>query len=460
MISTTQLPTFSDSENGSSIHCPDAVDPSSPDIESLRRLSDHLFSLRQTPDFDFFSDACIAVGPNELAVHRCLLSARSSFFRDLFSGKEKAPASPVRIDVKELVGDGFVVGFEALILVIDYLYSGRIGQLPKHVCMCADEECFHVGCRPAVRFMAEVLFASFTFKVSELISLFQRHLLDILDKIAIDEMPIILCVAKSCGTACERLLINCVDIVVKSDMDVVTLERTLPLDIVKQVMETRSSLGLQKGPALPDKHVRRIYRALDSDDIELVKLLLKEGHTSLDDACALHYAVAYCDTKITMDLLDYGHADVNHMNPRGYSLLHVAAARKEPKILMSLLTKGARPSDLTLDGRKAVQIAKRVTTYVDYYRTTADGRASLEEGRLCIGILEHAERRIPPVGQAFSLAMAGNDQHGILLYLENRGIYTSRRPTTDRQRCPDIIFSPFHDMLFHEPHFIKMEVLI
>ncbi|PKU74276.1 BTB/POZ domain and ankyrin repeat-containing protein NPR1 [Dendrobium catenatum] len=421
MISTAQLPAFSDSDNGSSIQFADAIESHSPEIESLRRLSDHLLYLLQSPDFDFFSDARIAVGAKELAVHRCLLSARSSFFRDVFAGKEKAPDLPVRVEMKELVGDKFDVGFEALVLVIDYLYSGRVGQLPKDVCMCADDECAHVGCRPSVGFMLEVLFASFTFKISELVSLFQRHLLDIIDKIAIDEIPLILCVAKFCNIACERLLIKCVEIVVKSDIHIVTLEKVLPLDIVNQVMETRSNLGLRGGEGLvfPDKHVRRIYRALDSDDIELVKMLLTEGPTSLDDAYALHYAVAHCDTKITMELLDYGHADVNHVSPRGYSVLHVAAMRKEPKIIVSLLTKGARPSDLTLDGRKAVQISKRITKYVDYCRNI-EGRASLEEGRLCIGILEHAEKRNPLVGEVFSLAMAGNDQHGILLYLENR----------------------------------------
>ncbi|KAK8956049.1 Regulatory protein NPR2 [Platanthera guangdongensis] len=167
----------------------------------------------------------------------------------------------------------------------------------------------------------------------------------------------------------------------------------------------------------------KIYQALDSDDIELVKMLLKEGHTSLDDAHALHYAVAHCDAKITMELLDLDPLDVNHRNLRGYSVLHVAAMRREAKIIISLLTKGARPSDLTLDGRKAAQISKRLTKSVDYYMTTVDGKekGSPDEGRLCIGILEHAERRNPLMREAFSLEMAGNDQRGRLLYLENRG---------------------------------------
>lgn len=314
------------------------------------------------------------------------------------------------------------MGADAFALVLEYIYCGRVGPLPKGVCMCADEECSHVGCRPLVDFMVEVLYASFTFQISELVSLFKRHLLYILDKVAIDDVPIILSVAKLCGSLCEKLLIKCTEIVVMSDLDVVTLEKALPPEIFKQVKEARATFSLQglQSSCYPDKHVMRIHRALDSDDVELVRLLLKEGQTSLDDAYALHYAVAHCDSKISLELLDFGLADVNHRNQRGYTVLHMAAMRKEPKLIVSLLTKGARPTDLTLDGRKAVQISRRLTKSVDYYRATEEGKASSKE-RLCIEILEQAERRDPLVGEAsVSLAMAGDDLRGRLLYLENR----------------------------------------
>lgn len=235
-------------------------------------------------------------------------------------------------------------------------------------------------------------------------------------------MPIILNVANLCGKACTRMLTRCIEIVVKSDLDAVSLEKPLPPDIVKHIMESRANLGLiEPGTCFPDKHVRRIHRALDSDDVELVRMLLKEGHTSLDDACALHYAVAYCDSKITAELLDLGLADVNHRNLRGYTVLHIAAMRKDPKIIVSLLTKGARPTDLTLDGRKALQIAKRLTKSVDYLKSTEEGEATPTD-RLCIEILEQAERRDSLIGEAsVSLAIAGDDLRGKLLYLENRG---------------------------------------
>lgn len=150
-------------------------------------------------------------------------------------------------------------------------------------------------------------------------------------------------------------------------------------------------------------------------------MLLKESHTNLDDAYALHYAVAYCDAKTTTELLDIGLANVNHRNSRGYTVLHVAAMRKEPKIIVSLLTKGARPSDLTLDGRKALEISKRLTKAADYFTTTEEGKASPVE-QFCIEILEQAESRNPLLGEASpSLAMAGDDLRTKLQYLENKG---------------------------------------
>lgn len=251
----------------------------------------------------------------------------------------------------------------------------------------------------------------------------QRHLLDILDKASADDILIVLAVANMCGKACERLFDRCIQIIVKSDVDVVTLDKALPHNIVQKIMDARLGLCLQ-GPVsigFPDKHVKRIHRALDSDDVELVRMLLKEGHTTLDDAYALHYAVAYCDAKTTAELLDLALSNVNHRNPRGYTVLHVAAMRKEPKIIVSLLTKGARPSDLTSDGRKALQISKRLTRYADYKKPAEEGKDSPKD-RLCIEILEQAERRDPLPGEAsVSLAMAGDELRMKLLYLENRG---------------------------------------
>lgn len=246
----------------------------------------------------------------------------------------------------------------------------------------------------------------------------------------------ILSVANTCGKSCEELLSKCIEILVKSDVDFVTLDKALPEQIVKQIIDSRFALGLDEpgSSSFPDKHIKRVHRALDSDDVELVTMLLREGHTSLDGSCALHYAVAYADAKTTTELLDLALADVNHKNSRGFTVLHIAAMRKEPNIIVSLLTKGARPADLTPDGRKALQISKRLTRAVDYYKSNEDGK-DCAKGRLCIEILEQAERRNPLLGEASaSLAMAGDDLRVKLLYLENRGMEFESEKKFDFQK--------------------------
>ncbi|WVZ72672.1 hypothetical protein U9M48_021092 [Paspalum notatum var. saurae] len=419
---------LSDSDTSVSVDGASA-DAADADLQALRRLSDNLAAAFRSPDdFAFLSDARIVVpGAPEIRVHRCVLCARSPFLRAVFARRAAAAQDKdgkEAVELRDLLGDDVPVGYEALRLVLEYLYSGRVAALPRAACLCVDEDgCAHVGCRPAVAFMAQVLFAASTFEVVELTNLFQRRLFDVLDKVEVDNLPLILSVAYLCNKSCVKLFERCLEIVVRSNLDMITLEKVLPPDVVKQIVDARLSLGLvsPEDKGFPNIHVRRVHRALDSDDVELVRMLLREGKTNLDDSYALHYAVEHCDSKITTELLDLALADVNHRNPRGYTVLHIAAMRREPKIIVSLLTKGARPSDLTFDDhRKAVQISKRLTKHGDYFGPTEDGKPSPKD-KLCIEILEQAERRDPQLGEAsVSLAIAGDCLRGRLLYLENR----------------------------------------
>lgn len=182
-------------------------------------------------------------------------------------------------------------------------------------------------------------------------------------------------------------------------------------------------LGLNRPEcdSFPDKHVKRIHRALDSDDVELVRMLLREARTTLDHACALHYAVAYCDAKTTTELLDLGIADINQRNPRGYTVLHVAALRKEPKIIVSLLVKGAgHPTSLWM-----------VEKHFRYLRGSLGLRITINQLRKekllprsdCVWrYWSKLKEEIFLLGEAaLSLAIAGDDLRKKLLYLENRG---------------------------------------
>ncbi|XP_009392990.2 BTB/POZ domain and ankyrin repeat-containing protein NPR1-like [Musa acuminata AAA Group] len=396
--------------------------PVAAEVAALSRLSEHLGSLLRNPGLAFCSDARITVRsaggdpPHELPVHRCVLSARSPFFRDKFA------AGAVALELGEVVA-GFEIGREALEVVLQYVYTGRLEELPRGVAECVDETCRrHEACWPAVHFMLRVLHAASTFEINELVSLFQRQLLDILEKVAMNEVLSILFVANLNYKLSQRLFMKAIDMVVNSDISYITLQKKLPSNVVKQIKQSRSNLGLdgQENFKFPDKHVKSIYGALDSDDIELVKLLLEEGHTTLDDAKGLHYAVAYCDSKITKELLDLGLADVNSRDHQNYTVLHVAAMRKDPEIIMSLLTMEARPLEITSDGQTALQISKRLTRSTDYYRSTEQGKPSPRE-RLCIEMLQRAEM-IETFTEVTSVPveMTSDNLHEKLLYLESR----------------------------------------
>ncbi|KAF3531090.1 hypothetical protein DY000_02038407 [Brassica cretica] len=403
----------------SSIDNPAAEFLTSPEVSALQLLSNCLESVFDSPE-TFYSDAKLILSDGrEISFHRCVLSARIPVFKNALASavKDRKPAAVVKLELKEIARD-YDVGFDSVATVLAYVYSGRVRPPRKGASDCVDDGCCHVACRPAVEFLMELLYLAYVFEIPELVSLYERQLLNIIDNIVIEDILVIFKLANICGEAYKKLLDRCVEIIAKSDIEIVTLDKSLPQDIVKRVTDIRKELGLE--PPEPDKHVMNIYKALDSDDVELVKMLLTEGHTSLDDAYALHYAVAHSDVKTASDLIDIELADVDHRNPRGYTALHVAAMRNEPKLMVYLLTKGANASETTFDGRTALVIAKRLTKASEYNASTEQGKPSLKGG-LCIEVLEHARKlgRLPR-DELPSLPATPDELRMRLLYLENR----------------------------------------
>ncbi|KAH7686475.1 NPR1/NIM1-like C-terminal protein [Dioscorea alata] len=387
--------------------------------EALRRLSDNFATLLHSPDL---ADGFIIIKgepDHAIPVHRCVLSARCPFFRGFFSKIPKGEEP--RIEMKDLVTE-FEVGVDALNAVLGYVYSGRVGLPPGEPNKCADEDCLHRCCKPAVDFELGVLITSSKFEISELVSLYQRRLCNVLEFVVIDDVLRILSVVYMHSHSCMNLFTKCIKTVAHSDLETLTLEKALPKYVVKQVMDLRPNPPPSESQSADsfNNHVKKLYSALDSDDFELVKLLLDERRTSLDDSCALHYAVSHCHPKIVKRILDLELANINHKNSRGYTVLHCAAIRKEPEIIMSVLNKGARSSETTPDGRKALQIFKRLTKYVDYKRP-GDEVKSLTRDQLCIRLLEQAEIKDSVVGEPSVFHPdAGDDLHDMLSYLEDR----------------------------------------
>ncbi|KAL0798412.1 hypothetical protein Bca101_053587 [Brassica carinata] len=424
-ISSTILSAAPTDNTESSVAHPSADLPV--DVSALQLLSNNLDSLFDSPESSYSDAKLILADDREVSFNRCILAARSPFFKNALAlaaaaaaeKEQKSTAVAAKLELKRIATD-YEVGFDSVVAVMAYVYSGRVRPPPKGVSDCADEDCRHVSCLPAVDFMVEVLYLAFVFQIPELVTMYQRHLLDVVDKVIIEDTLVILKIANICGQeACKKLFDKCTEIIVKSNVDVVTLNKSLPQQIVKHVIDIRKELGFEVPE--PGKHVSNIHKALESHDLALVDMLLKEGYTSIDDAHALHFAVAYCDVKTATELLKLGLADVNRRNPRGYTVLHVAAMRKEPSLIAFLLTKGADASEMALDGRTALLIAKQVTKAAEYNCILEQGKDS-PRGRLCVEILEQPEKLDPfPEDVSPSLALAADHELKIrLIDFENR----------------------------------------
>lgn len=408
--------------NGSSI----TETPSNLEIISLNKLSNNLGKLLIETDSNY-SDAVVVVEGNYVCIHRCILAARSKFFRDLF--KENKDVVEEDGKVKYIMSDILPfgnVGYDAFVVFLSYLYTGKLKSSPPEVSTCVHSGCPHDACRPAVVFSVELMYASVIFQVPELVSLFQRRLLNFIEKALVEDVILILLVAFHCELT--HILTQCVHRVARSDLDNISLEKELPLQVFQDVKLLRDKLPDDGYPVsvksdedlLREKRIRQIHKALDSDDVELVKLLLTESNITLDEANGLHYAVSYCDPKVVKEVLGLDQADVNRRNARGYTVLHVAAMRKEPSIIVSLLSKQVSVLEITRDGQNAVGICKRLTRPKDYYAKTEHGQEANKD-RICIDLLEREIIRNSMVGDVPMLSSAmADDLHMKLLHLENR----------------------------------------
>jgi regulatory protein NPR1 len=161
---------------------------SSVEVVSLVRLSNNLERLLLDPDLDCSdADVDMADGGPPIPVHRCILAARSPFFCEFIrrsrgdgllsasagagGGGGKGTGRP-RYKMEELVPGGRV-GREAFLEFMRYLYTAKLRPAPHDVVSCADHACPHDSCPPAIRFAVELMYAAWTFKISDLIAVFQ-----------------------------------------------------------------------------------------------------------------------------------------------------------------------------------------------------------------------------------------------------------------------------------------------
>lgn len=157
--------------------------------ESLRSLS--LDFLNLLINGQAFSDVTFSVEGRLVHAHRCILAARSLFFRKFFCGTDSpqpvtgidptqhgsVPASPTRGSTAPA---GIIpvnsVGYEVFLLLLQFLYSGQVSIVPqKHEPRpnCGERGCWHTHCSAAVDLALDTLAASRYFGVEQLALLTQ-----------------------------------------------------------------------------------------------------------------------------------------------------------------------------------------------------------------------------------------------------------------------------------------------
>ncbi|CAN1810188.1 BTB/POZ domain and ankyrin repeat-containing protein NPR1 [Linum perenne] len=404
--------------------------PAALDVISLTKLSFNLESLlADSSTGGDYTDAEVVVDGKPVGIHRCILAARSKFFDELFkrdkgsSEKGRKPRYSMNDDMVLPYGK---IGYEALMILLSYLYTGKLKPFPMEVSTCVHPNCAHDACRPTIDFAVELMYGSSIFQLLELVSLFQRRLHNFVDKALVEDIIPVLMAAFHCQST--QLVSQCVDRVARSNIDDVCIEKELPYEVAEKVKLVRrkpvsdDEESIEVVDPIREKRIKRIHKALDSDDVELVKLLLTESDVTLDDAYGLHYAAAYCDPKVVQEVLNLRQADVNRRDSRGYTVLHIAAMRRKPSVLVSLLEKGACASDATRDGQTAVSICRRLTTPKDYHSKTEQGQEA-NKAKICIEVLQREMRRNPVVDYITATPHTPDeDLHMKLLYLENRGL--------------------------------------
>ncbi|KAK7267139.1 hypothetical protein RIF29_19803 [Crotalaria pallida] len=397
--------------------------------ESLRSLS--LDYLNLLINGQAFSDVTFQVEGRLLHAHRCILAARSLFFRKFFCGPD--PPSSTSLDpaagpsraslVTGITTPGRPgsvipvnsVGYEVFLLLLQFLYSGQVSIVPqKHESRpnCGERGCWHTHCTSAVDLALDTLAASRYFGVEQLALLAEKQLASMVEKASIEDVMKVL--LNSRKQEMRQLWTTCSHLVAKSGLPPEVLAKHLPIDVVAKIEELRLKSSLARRSLMPlhshhnyhphhhhdlgaaadleDQKIRRMRRALDSSDVELVKLMVMGEGLNLDEALALHYAVENCSREVVKALLELGAADVNFpAGPAGKTPLHIAAEMVSPDMVAVLLDHHADPNVRTVDGITSLDILRTLTS--DFlFKGAVPGLTHIEPNklRLCLELVQSA----------------------------------------------------------------------
>ncbi|XP_068494021.1 BTB/POZ domain and ankyrin repeat-containing protein NOOT2 isoform X1 [Phaseolus vulgaris] len=391
--------------------------------DSLRSLS--LDYLNLLINGQAFSDVTFQVEGRLVHAHRCILAARSLFFRKFFCGPDSPPGLDPAAASRAAAASGArppgvipvnSVGYEVFLLLLQFLYSGQVSIVPqKHEARpnCGERGCWHTHCTSAVDLALDTLAAARYFGVEQLALLTQFEVVDgqkqlasMVEKASIDDVMKVLIASRK--QEMQQLWSTCSHLVAKSGLPPEVLAKHLPIDVVAKIEELRLKSSLARRSMLPLRHphqhpdlgaadmedqkIRRMRRALDSSDVELVKLMVMGEGLNLDEALALHYAVESCSREVVKALLELGAADVNFpAGPAGKTPLHVAAEMVSPEMVAVLLDHHADPNVRTVDGVTPLDILRTLTS--DFlFKGAVPGLTHIEPNklRLCLELVQSA----------------------------------------------------------------------
>ncbi|XP_023539598.1 regulatory protein NPR5-like [Cucurbita pepo subsp. pepo] len=394
--------------------------------DSLRSLS--LDYLNLLINGQAFSDVTFSVEGRLVHAHRCILAARSLFFRKFFCGPDTPTSSGLDLGGARVgsptsssssssrAGSSQVipvnsVGYEVFLLLLQFLYSGQVSIVPQKQeprPNCGERGCWHTHCTSAVQLALDTLSAARSFGVQQLALLTQKQLASMVEKASIEDVMKVLLASRKQDM--HQLWSTCSHLVAKSGLPPEVLTKHLPIDVVAKIEELRLKSSLARRSLMPHHHhhhhhhdlsvaadledqkIRRMRRALDSSDVELVKLMVMGEGLNLDEALALHYAVENCSREVVKALLELGAADVNYpAGPTGKTPLHMAAEMVSPDMVAVLLDHHADPNVRTLDGITPLDILRTLTS--DFlFKGAVPGLTHIEPNklRLCLELVQSA----------------------------------------------------------------------
>ncbi|KAL3819732.1 hypothetical protein ACJIZ3_005637 [Penstemon smallii] len=387
--------------------------------DSLRSLS--LDYLNLLINGQAFSDVTFSVEGRLVHAHRCILAARSLFFRKFFCGPEsQSGLDPLRMGMGSGSPRGGVgsqqvipvnsVGYEVFLLMLQFLYSGQVSIVPqKHEPRpnCGERGCWHTHCTSAVDLALDTLAAARSFGVEQLALLTQKQLSSMVEKASIEDVMKVLIASRKQDM--HQLWTTCSHLAAKSGLPPDVLAKHLPIDVVAKIEELRLKSSLARRSLMPHPHqhhhdhlsaaadledqkIRRMRRALDSSDVELVKLMVMGEGLNLNEALALHYGVENCSREVVKALLELGAADVNYpAGPAGKSPLHIAAEMVSPDMVAVLLDHHADPNVRTVDGITPLDVLRTLTS--DFlFKGAVPGLTHIEPNklRLCLELVQSA----------------------------------------------------------------------